>query len=188
MSFYRVSLVAFATLLTVGMTSLASAGCCGGWSGWGATAPITYGWGTGCGGCGVAAYAYAPAITYAPPVTYGWSGCGVCSTPTAASVFAQPVAPAPIVVSTPPVGCCTARTSLYVADQGPDFTGPGLMIPYGTYTPARAYAPAVNYPYIHGYYGGYRYGYYHRFYRGYGPHVWVRPHYYGPAARYYAPP
>ena len=48
MSFHRVTLVALATLFTVGMTSLASAGCCD----WGYSAPVNYGCG-GCGGCGV---------------------------------------------------------------------------------------------------------------------------------------
>lgn len=75
MSFHRVTLVALATLFTVGMTSLASA-CCS----WGYSAPVVY----------------APVA----PVTYGGCGgcCGGCGTPTAAAVFAQPVAPAPISV------------------------------------------------------------------------------------------
>lgn len=76
MSFHRVVLVAVATLFSVGMTSIASAGCCG----WGYSAPVAY-------------------ATVAP---VGYGGCGGCGAPTAAAVFAAPVAPAvpaPIVVS-----------------------------------------------------------------------------------------
>ncbi|MGC1777888.1 MAG: hypothetical protein WBB34_08060, partial [Xanthobacteraceae bacterium] len=62
MSFHRVLVVAVATLFSVGMTSLASASCCG----WDYSAPVAYA---------------APA--------YG--GCGACGAPTAA-VYAQPVA------------------------------------------------------------------------------------------------
>jgi hypothetical protein len=76
MSLHRVIFVALATLFTVGMTSFASAGCCG----WGYSAPVTY------GGYGYGAYG-------------GYGGCGGCGAPTAAVVFAQPVAPAPIAVS-----------------------------------------------------------------------------------------
>ena len=77
MSSHRVIFVALATLFTVGMTSLASAGCCG----WGYSAPVVYG---GYGG--------------------GYGG-GCCATPTAAVVFAQPVAPAP--TRTPSTGIAT---------------------------------------------------------------------------------
>ncbi len=73
MSFHRVLVVAVATLFTVGMTSIASANCCG----WGYSAPV----------------AYAPMT----PAVYG--GCGACAAPTAAAVYAQPVAPAPIMVN-----------------------------------------------------------------------------------------
>jgi len=77
MSFHRVVFVALATLFTVGMTSMASA-CCGGWGGY--AAPVAY--------------------TEVTPVAYG--GCGNCGAPTAAVVYSQPVAPAPIAVNT----CC----------------------------------------------------------------------------------
>ena len=84
MSLHRVIFVALATLFTVGMTSFASANCCG----WGYSAPVTY-----------------------APVYGGYGGCGGCGAPTAAAVFAQPVAPAPIAVSaavTPFGGpCCS---------------------------------------------------------------------------------
>ena len=58
------------------MTSMASA-CCGGW---GYAAPVAY--------------------AEVTPVAYG--GCGNCGAPTAAVVYSQPVAPAPIAVNT----CC----------------------------------------------------------------------------------
>jgi len=76
MSFHRVIFVALATLFTVGMTSLASADCCGGW---GYAAPVAYA-------------EFTPAI----------GGCGGCGAPSAAAVYAMPVAPAPIAVNT----CC----------------------------------------------------------------------------------
>ena len=58
MSFHRAMLVALATLFTtLGMTSLASAGCC---NNWGYSAPVNY----GCGGCGTPTYA----AVYAVPV------------------------------------------------------------------------------------------------------------------------
>src|SRR5271167_2237617 len=69
MSAYRVTFVALATLFTIGMTSIASA-CCN----WGYAAPATY-----------------------APVGYG--GCGGCGAPTAAAVYAVPVAPAPIYIN-----------------------------------------------------------------------------------------
>jgi hypothetical protein len=81
MSFHRVVFVALATLFTIGMTSMASAGCCDG----GYSAPVTY--------------------AQVAPVTYGYGGyggCGGCGAPTAAVVYAQPVVPAPIAVNT----CC----------------------------------------------------------------------------------
>ena len=53
MSLHRVILAAIAALFTVGMTSLASADCCGGYS--------------GCGGCGAPApVAYAAVMPVAP--------------------------------------------------------------------------------------------------------------------------
>jgi hypothetical protein len=216
MSFHRATLVALATLFTVGMTSLASAGCCD----WGYSAPANY----GCGGCG--APVYTPSYTtYQPvaPVSYGgcggcgapvYSGCGGCATPSVAAVYAVPVAPAPIVVSAWAGTGCGCQNSLsfggpsplYVVNQGPDFSGPGLMRPYGTYAPETAYAPAANYPYVPGYgnsgYGpGYGYGspayhpyYAHRYYGPryaayrapmYGHPMYGRPRYFGPTPGYY---
>ena len=218
MSFHRVVFVALATLFTVGMTSMASAGCCD----WGYDAPVAY--------------------AQVAPVGYG--GCGGCGAPTAAVAYSVPVAPAPIAVNT----CCGSAwgdtsywggrsccgnnwgaslntigwgggcgncgsvgwgggcgncgwtpgrcnscgvSSLYVVNQGPDYSGPGLMRPYATYSPDTAYAPAANYPYVPGY--------------GYGPapvaqpyynHLYYHPHYayrapmyghYGLGPRFYRP-
>jgi hypothetical protein len=203
MSFHRATLVALATLFTVGMTSLASAGCCD----WGASAPVGYG--CGGGGCGAPVVT---ALSYSVPVAPAPSyGCGGCGAPMAAVVYAQPVAPAPIVTSTwAGCGCnrglfSAASSPLYVVNQGPQYSGPGLMVPYQTYSQEAAYAPAVDYPYVspyesgYGYGAGYGYGYRHRsyygqpYYHGPGPgfgyrsHAYFRPHYYAPAARYYGP-
>lgn len=168
MSFYRTTLVALATLFTVGMTSFASA-CCD----WGYGAPVVY-----------------------APVTYGgyggYGGCGGCGVPTAAAVYAQPVAPAPIAVgvwggavSTGWGGGCGcgacggcqgaigwgAPSPLYVVNQGPAYTGPGLMVPYGTYTPDTAYAPATDYPFVPAY------GSAAPAYNPYFEHLYYRPRY-----------
>ena len=71
---------------------------------------------------------------------------------------------------------------LYVVDQGPDYSGPGLMVPYGTYAPGAAYAPAINYPYIgqrYGYRGpGYRYGVYRGARFAYRANVYAHSRYY----------
>ena len=55
---------------------------------------------------------------------------------------------------------------LYVVNQGPEYSGPGLMLPYGTYAPGAAYAPGINYPYV-----GPRYGYRGPGFTGIGPIV-----------------
>ena len=77
-------------------------------------APVTYAepvFAGGCGGCG------APLATYAQPAVgrgggCGCSGCGGCgggyATP---AIEPTPIAPSPI----------------YVVNQGPDYTGPGIM-------------------------------------------------------------
>jgi hypothetical protein len=150
-------------LFTAGMTSVASARCCG----WGVQAPVAYA-STGCGGCGTptAAVVYAQPIAPTPPPvavsTWSWgTNWGCCHR--AAFVYAatpavelMPVAPAPI----------------YVVNQGPDYTGPGIMVPYHTWTPATSYVVPGSHPYLSGYrYGGYGYGY-HRWGYRYG---WRRP-------------
>jgi hypothetical protein len=174
MSLHRAMFFVLGLLFTAGMTSAASA-CCG----WGPQAP----------------FAYAPA------------GCGGCVTPTAAAVYAAPVAPAP-----PPVawrtwprrtwawgtGCGCHRAyvyaatpaltltpiapaPIYVVNQGPDYTGPGITVPYHLWRTGSYIAPG-SYPYVSGY------GYWHRYGYRYGVHprffaprryVSYRPHFYG---------
>ncbi len=198
MSFNRTALVALATLFTVGMTSLASACCDWGFS----AAPVIY----------------APVAV--GPVAYG--GCGGCGGPTAAAVYAQPVAPSPIYVGgfgngwggnawgygaswgggwggcgCGACGCNRgligwgAPSPLYVVNQGPAYTGPGLMVPYNTYTPDTAYAPAADYPYVPAdqyatpaYNPYFEHLYYRPRYAYRGP-VYAHPRAYGPMPGYY---
>lgn len=177
MSLHRATLFAITALFAAGMTSIASAG----YYDWGVSAPI----------------AYAPA------------GCGGCGAPTAVIIYAQPVAPAPVpvMVRTWSTGCgCQqpvvyaaptpiAPAPIYVVNQGPEYAGPGLMVPYRTWSPAAAYGPQSEYPYVPGYGYGHGYGYRtpayypHPFYRGYHgvaprfayrERVFAHPHYYGP--------
>lgn len=150
-------LFALASLLTAGVTSAASA-CCG----WGVQAPIAYA-PAGCGGCGApsAAIVYAQPVAPAPPpvAVTGWggtwgrtwsrtwgTGCS-CSRhfvyAAAPAITLTPIAPAPI----------------YVVNQGPYYTGPGIMVPYRTWR-APAYVSPSVYPYVHGY--AYHYRYWHR--------------------------
>jgi hypothetical protein len=75
-----------------------------------------------------------------------------------------------------------APSPLYIVDQGPDYSGPGMMVPYRTYAPGAAYAPAINYPYVGPRYGYRAPGYYRsRLYRGpryaFRAHVYVHPRY-----------
>jgi len=42
-------------------------------------------------------------------------------------------------------------SALYVVNQGPTYSGPGIVVPYKTCSPDTAYAPAADYPYIPGY-------------------------------------
>jgi hypothetical protein len=165
-------------LFTASMTSVASAGCCG----WGVQAPVVYA-STGCGGCGTptAAVVYAQPVAPTPPPvvvrswdwtrvaapTWGntWGGTwgtnwGCChrafvyaATP---AVELMPVAPAPI----------------YVVNQGPDYTGPGITVPYHTWSPASSYVVPGSYPYYRGYHRwGYRYGWRRSYW---GPHHFYR--------------
>ncbi len=139
MSFRRVTLAAFTAAFTAGMTSLAFAGCCD----WGVPAPVAY----------------------APPPVY--AGCGGCAVPIAPVTPATPVVPAPISVAAWDVGGCAcgglplyyaappvvppvAPAPFYVVNQGPAYTGPGLMVPFKTWSPAAAFAPAIGYPYVPG--------------------------------------
>lgn len=194
MSLHRCILVAVATLFSV---SLAPAAFAGDWAAY------------GCGSCGGAYVpAYAPTIYAMPiaPAPINVGGCGVCGTPTAAVTFAAPVAPTPLynnwgggwssgccnscntcgapapvvyAAPAPTVGCnpCGTPASvypvpapLYVVNQGPDFSGPGIMVPYRTYAPPLQYAPPPAYPP----YAAYPHPYYR------AAHVYWHPHmYYG---------
>ena len=178
MSLHRVTLVALATLFTAGMTSAALADCCG----WGSPAHVIYApsyYSSGCGGC--APVAYAPPVQPAPIYV---NGCGGCGAP--APIYVEPVAPAPApVVSWGAgwgTGCGCGRSvayapvaaeppvvpaPMYVTDQGPDYTGPGVMIAY------RTWAPPTTYPYIS---GGYGRGYYHGSRYAYREHGYGHPH------------
>jgi hypothetical protein len=178
MSLYRVVLAGLAAVFTVGMTSLASAGCYG----CAMPAPIQYA-PSYCGGCGVptAAIVYAQPVMPAPPVAYGFAGgcgCGHQSVVYAA----PPIAPTPI-----------APAPIYVVNQGPEYDGPGITVPYHTWAPVSAYGPVAEYPDDEGYGMGYGmgygrgYGYRHHFYGhrygpgyGYGPGLGLR-YGYGPS-------
>src|ERR1700761_1776360 len=147
MASHRVVVVGLAAVFTVGMTSLASAG---GW-GWGDP-----GWGAGRGIFG------------------GWGGCGACGAPSAAIVYAQPVAPLPPPPPPPPIvsegcGCHSvvfaappiepvpiAPAPIYVVNQGPEFSSPGITVPFHTWQPTPGYGPG---PYWRGYRWGHSYGY-----------------------------
>jgi hypothetical protein len=166
MSLHRTTLVALATLFTVGATSVAFAGCCQ----WGTPAPVVYA-SSGCGGCGATPVIYAEPVQPAPivvepvappapiAVTAVGNGCG-CGR---SVVYAVPaIAPAPI-----------APAPIYVVNQGPQYSGPGIMVPYRTYSPAAAYAP---YPYM----PGYRPYPYYRARVAYHGRASMHPHYYAP--------
>ncbi|MGA9319944.1 MAG: hypothetical protein WBW06_02670 [Xanthobacteraceae bacterium] len=92
----------------------------------------------------------------------GCGGCGGCS-----STFGyHPVAPAP----------------LYVVNQGPEYSGPGLMVPFGTYSPATNVAAPGAYPYV----AGRGYGYGPRYPRPhYGSRYTYTGRYWGNPSRYY---
>ncbi len=92
----------------------------------------------------------------------GCGGCGGCS-----STFGyHPVAPAP----------------LYVVNQGPEYSGPGLTVPFGTYSPATNVATPGAYPYV----AGRGYGYGPRYPRPYyGSRYTYTGHYWGNPSRNY---
>jgi hypothetical protein len=178
MSFVRVVLVACGALLATAFSSAAFAGCCG-----------------GCGGCGgsyIVGYTYAPVMPVPPPVVYA---------PMPAPIA---IAPAPIAVdhwdtggwgnswgngwgnSWGGCGCCCNRGlfanggfvtpgPVYIVNQGPQYSGPGLMVPSLGYAPGEGVAAPGAYPYI----GRYR----QRAYYGYRPHAYYGYHPY--RHRYY---
>ena len=152
MSHHRVVLAVLATLFTAGISSAASAGCCG----WESLRPRSL---------------YAP-VTYA-------SGCGHCGTPTAAVVYAQPVRARTCRLRR--MGwlrplrrrLCQLRTGSR-GDRhraGADLRGqPGSGLHRSRHHDAVSHLDAVglvcragSYPYRSGYgYGYHRYGYAHR--------------------------
>jgi hypothetical protein len=151
MSVYRAALVAVTALFVAATTSAASAGCYGHFRSFGYVAA-----GCGvCGGCGGRA-----AFVYAPPRP---RNCG-CRPPviyTPAEVVPTPIAPAPI----------------YVVNQGPDYTGPGIMVPYRTWSPPGSYVVVRPHPLIRHY--GYGHAYYHHWYAhrsAYRAHFYAHPH------------
>lgn len=144
MSLHRAALIFATGLFIAGMTSAASAGCCdrGLFTSSGYVA-------TGCCGTPSAAIIYAQPVAPMPPpvqvpaVVNTWSnGCG-CHDPV---VYSAPMGVAPMPVAPSPI---------YVTDQGPTFTGPGVMVPYHTWNPEPTYARVTTYPP----YAGYGYGY-----------------------------
>jgi hypothetical protein len=209
MSFHRTILVAFTAVFATALTSSAFAGCGG--CGFGYAAPIVYApppvYTQGCGGCGVA-------VTYAQPVIYMQSGCGGCGSAVAVTyaqpvVAAVPVMPSPIAVDHWDMGgfggcgcgscggCANslayaqpAAAPMYVVNQGPEYSGPGLMVPYGTYSPATNLAAPAAYPYIgargYGYGAGYR-GYHHYGHPYYHASYAARAYHYGYGPGHYAP-
>jgi hypothetical protein len=178
MSLHRIGLFVIAALFTAATASAASAGCCDRGL-------------FGCGGCGTptAAVVYAqpvapPAVVYAQPVA------------PPQVVYAQPVAPAPVVVrSSTGCGCGQrvvyaapvveptpiAPAPIYVANQGPEYDGPGIVVPYRTWRPT----PAIR-PYPHFGRFGYRYPV-HRMHVAYHGHFHGYTHYHRtmPVARRY---
>jgi hypothetical protein len=198
MSFHRVVFVALATLFTVGMTSMASA-CCGDWGyaapvAYAEVAPVGYGGYGGCGGCGAPTAAAVYSVPVAPAPIAVNTCCG--SAWGGSSYWGNGGGCCGAVVGWgggwgsgwTPGRCNTCGVSpLYVVNQGPNYSGPGLMQPYATYSPDTAYAPAANYPYVP---GGYGYGpapvpppyyshlYYHPHYAYRAP-MYAHPRYYG---------
>jgi hypothetical protein len=177
MSFHRTVLVAFIALMATTFASAAFAQCggCGGQITYVQPAPVPV-------------YVQpAPQLVYvqqAPQPVYVQPSCGGC-----ASIAAVPVAPAPIAVDhwdTGGYGGCggcgcngcggtfgyrtVAPSPLYVVNQGPEYSGPGLVRPYGTYSPDNGVSEPAEYPYVSG--RGYSYG--PRFAH---PHFAGRPHY-----------
>ena len=202
MSFKRSILVAIATLITMGMTQVASAQTgCGGCGGV-AYAPVIYATpiapqpiAVGCGNCGAPVTCCAPSVaaSYAAPVAQWGGGCGGCGAPVGYGGYGGGYGGGynngcgncgvPAVYTTP--------APLYVVNQGPAFEGPGLMVPYHSYAPPVEYAPPpVSPPYAGGYAGGYGGGYAHRYYPhvAYGGQGYYHPHMMAPHYGYGARP
>lgn len=183
MSFYRFGLAASITLLVAVMSSAAFAGCGGCGGGYTviyaqpqayAPLPIEY-----AQPAPVAPLAYAPppqlivpapiAVDHwdtqgfdffgGPGYGYGYGGCGCgCGRCAQRGFFANGGyafggAPAP----------------LYFVNQGPQYSGPAVMLPYPSYAPSAGIAAPWAYPYV----GRYRYGAY-PYYAHRVHHYWHR--------------
>jgi hypothetical protein len=132
-----------------------------------------------CGGCGMVAVG--PPVAVAPPLVQPVAVVQEVIQPVVAIpqvIPAVPIAPAPIAVDrwdTNGWGCggcggcgrcggcggcgyrpVAALAPFYTVNQGPAYTGPGVMVPYGTYSAATGLAVPGAYPYI----AGSRYPYY----------------------------
>ena len=194
MLFHRTILVACSALFATVLSSAAFAQC-GSCGGWGVSAAVAFApapvYSGGCGGCGSVAVAVQPVVEVQPvvvqpvveavpivpaPIAVGWSGgCGCGSCGGCSSTF----------------GCQSAAvpSPYYIVNQGPVYSGPGVMIPYGTYSPGTGLANPAAYPYVggpgygygprpgfgHGPRPGFGYGYGARY--GYGPHYGYGVHY-----------
>jgi hypothetical protein len=178
MTLHRIGLAACAALFVTAVTSAASAQC---------------------GGCGGFAATYAPVVSYAPPLAY--AAPPLAYAPPAVPLPLAITTPAPIGVQGWDTGgwggwggwggswgggcgcggCgCGGRgffaygvapTPLYVVNQGPQFSGPGMMIPFSPYAPAAGLAAPGAYPYI-GRPAYYPYGYGMRRYAYRAHHYW----------------
>jgi hypothetical protein len=175
MSFHRAFLVACATFLAPGMTAAAFAGC-GGCGGEGSAplvyerpAPILGGCGHACGAPLARPAAYAPAVEMAVPLapaplavdhwdTNGFGGCdglngffGSCGGGNCGffgGLFGGCGRIAGCTACRGPVPYARVPSPIYVVNQGPQYSGPGLMIPLKTYSPTTGVALPGRYPYI----------------------------------------
>jgi hypothetical protein len=170
MSFHRTVLLAVVGVFAAAFATAAQAQCGG------CAAPIAYAaapvYAGGCGGCGASL-----PVTYAEPIAapfvYAQPSCGGCGCGACITVQAVPVAPAPIAVDHWDtggwVGGCgcgcggcgcggcggaygylpiAAASPIYIVNQGPEYSGPGLMRPFGTYSPLTGLANPAAYPYV----------------------------------------
>lgn len=182
MSFHRVVLVACTAVFAAILSSAAFAQC---------------------GGCGVVPMTYVQPVAVQPVVVQPV----IETQPVIVQpvIPAVPVAPAPIAVdhwdTNGWCGCCggcgcggcgcggcgcggcgstaVVASPLYVVNQGPEYSGPGLMVPFGTYSPATNVAAPGQYPYVVG--PGYGYGPRYPYYRSrfaYRRHYWHPYRYY----------
>ena len=193
MSFHRTILAACTMVFATILTSTAFAGCDG--CGFGYSAPVAYvepvaaapvyagGCGGCCGGCGTVAYAQpvvvapppvlvqpAPVMVAPAPIAVGcgsWGSCGGCGSWGNCGGWGNCGSWG----SCGGCGGCGAAlvpSAAYVVNQGPVYSGPGIMVPNGSYSPYAGLSNPAAYPYIGRPYGyaphyAYRHHYYHRY-------------------------